>query len=892
MTKRPDKSSQDKALVRAMERAAEAALQGSPARRAKSQSQTRHIVWREGERPTLAAPPRWAQLFAGAGAASVRAASVGGDGAQGALVGGRYGWAQNNMRFARQDDASYALAVSAKDDYERMRDAAGRKRRGPKPQNPVLVFGFASANDNASGNESDNASGGAQNAPIYNDKKTAGAAGKKLSAKSPTAGGPAVGKLVENSSFVAGATAGKKPSAQLPTAGAPTGPISDAASPHVSGAASPHSPIAGPAGPAGDGPSAKLPTAGAQPGAPGPTAGKLLGAGLATGMLLAAGAPVGPANQGHQAQDTGGGFGASVARAVGAGLLGGASLLASQLDAAPVQAQMETPNLQGEKGDKGDQGVPGVKGEEGDVGAKGAVGGPGPKGVIGDAGPPGEPGAYGPRGDQGGPGPKGNLGDKGQASEVRGQKGDKGEQGDTGPKGGPGDVGPTAVILGAKGIGVKGDQGIKGERGDPGGTLHGGGLHGDAGEKGEQGDKGEPGRGVGLTGAPGDAGDANLLAAKGAPGVKGDKGFVGEPGLPGDDGAKGFQGFQGPTGDEGKRSPKGEPARDALYGYKGGQGEEGAKGEAGPLGEKGGLFTDFIAAGEEGEQGERGEQGRDGDKGEPGVKGEKGAQGAATASLKGTKGMTGDKGAKGLKGLRGSGVANTFGQGGGGGDGVRQQSEGGGSGLRSLAGELDRLDALGRDALSEEALEGKTADERRAMRESHQWVVEMLEDLRDPNGLRGVRGQAARSVGLDDVLPSQSPAALAARILLDNTLRDAPGLNTPADDAVLRAAQVGFALASGVQGNTQAALRFEQRVRALEEELQEGSAVAISMGGFRIPNGRERALSLRFGHFEESNALSVQYGQYLRDNLVLELGFGMGLEYQQTGYAAGLIYGW
>ena len=830
MTKRPDKNSQDKALVRAMERAAAAALQGPQARRAKSQSQTRHIVWREGERPTLAAPPRWAQLFAGAGAASAQAASVGGDGAQGALVGGRYGWAQNNMRFARQDDASYALAVSAKSDYERMRDAAGRKRRGPKPQNPVLVFGFASANDNASG--------GAQNAPIYNDKKVAGAAGKK-------------------------------PSAQSPTAGAPTGPAGPAG-----GAASPHSPIAGPSGPAG----------GAQPGAPGPTAGKLLGAGLATGMLLASGLPVGPANQGHQAQDAGGGFGASVARAVGAGLLGGASLLASQLDAAPVQAQTETPNLQGDKGDKGDQGVPGVKGEEGDAGAKGGVGGSGPKGVIGDAGPPGEPGAYGPRGDNNDPAQKGNPGPKGPPSSEVGLKGDKGDPGQPGQKGYSGIDGPAKAIPGAKGIGEEGDQGIKGEKGGPGATLHGGGLHGDAGEKGEQGDKGEPGRGVGLTGAPGDAGDANLLAAKGAPGVKGDKGFVGEPGLPGDDGAKGFQGFQGPTGDEGKRSPKGEPARDALYGYKGGQGESGSKGEQGAKGLKGGLFTDFIAAGEEGEQGEQGETGRAGDKGERGEKGEKGAQGAATASLKGTKGMTGDKGAKGLKGLRGSGVANTFGQGGGG-DGVRQQSEGGGSGLRSLSGELDRLDALGRDALSEEALEGKTADERRAMRESHQWVVEMLEDLRDPNGLRGVRGQAARSVGLDDVLPSQSPAAMAARILLDNTLRD------PADEE-LRAGLVGGALALGVQGNTQAALRFEQRVRALEEELQEGSAVAISMGGFRIPNGRERALSLRFGHFEESNALSVQYGQYLRDNLVLELGFGMGLEYQQTGYAAGLIYGW
>ena len=336
------------------------------------------------------------------------------------------------------------------------------------------------------------------------------------------------------------------------------------------------------------------------------------------------------------------------------------------------------------------------------------------------------------------------------------------------------------------------------------------------------------------------------------------------------------------------RSPKGEEARDPVYGYKGVKGGVGDKGGPGERGEKGGLFTRFLGSNEKGARGADGEQGEKGVMGEQGLQGEKGAQGAATASLKGAKGATGDKGAKGEKGLRGLGVSDAFGQGASG-QGVRQQSDGAASTTRSLAGELDRLEALGRETLSEEALEGKTDEERRAMRDAHRWVVEMLSDLRDPDADSRARAQAARSVGLSDVLPSQSPAALSARLLLDNRVLEG---ETQADADARRAQSVGVALAGGVQGNTNAALRFERRVRALEQELREGTAVAISLGGFRIPNGRKQALSLRFGYFEEGQALSLQYGQYLRDDLVLELGAGIGLDYQQTGYAAGLIYGW
>ena len=893
-----DKRKQDAALLRAYEKAAEAALQDSHgrARRAASQSLTRHIVWREGRRPTLSEPPHWAQIFAGAGAEALQAPRAGGDAPlnepqSAALIGGRHGWAQAHMRFVRQDDASYALAVSAKGEYARLRDAQGRKLRGPKPHNPVLVFGFESANDNA------------KDSAIYNDKDKDNAAAKKNNkAAVPTAG------TASAASSTAGALAA---GAGAPTAGAPT--ASEASKRLAAGVQkgrmSGHLPA---------------PSFAPSPHAPAPSAGRLLGAGIATGVLAVAGAAAHErAPTGALAAGASGGFGAGLMQSVGAGLLGGAAILASQLEAAPAAAQ-NSPGDKGAKGADGPQGPPGEKGATSSE--KGGVGAPGPKGEAGEKGAPGPQGPYGGRGEQGAqgfdgvPGAKGGIGEEG----FKGEKGDK-SAGERGMKGEIGSDGPPGDVAGPKGVaGERGPKGLKGNQGMKGGTGQaGGGLHGAPGEAGAAGEKGQPGRGIGLTGAPGEPGEFNPFADRGAAGDKGEKGFAGEPGLPGEPGAKGFQGLQGPRGDDGVRSPKGEEARDPVYGYKGVKGGVGDRGETGERGEKGGLFTRFLGSNEKGSSGMKGDPGAAGETGEPGLQGEKGAQGAATASLKGAKGATGDKGAKGEKGLRGLGVSNAFGQGGVSGQGARQQSDEAASTTRSLAGELDRLEALGRKTLSEEALEGKTEEERRAMRDAHRWVVEMLSDLRDPDASSRARAQAARSVGLSDVLPSQSSAALSARLLLNSRpapvvqggseseadfnarIRSATGVARRAGESVAeynarvadlhevtRAETVGLALAAGVQGNTDAALRFERRVRALEQELREGTAVAISLGGFRIPNGREQALSLRFGYFEEGTALSAQYGRYLRDDLVLELGVGIGLDYQQTGYAAGLVYGW
>ena len=634
----------------------------------------------------------------------------------------------------------------------------------------------------------------------------------------------------------------------------------------------------------GHAPASARPSYASQPAAPGPSAGKLLGAGLATGVLAVWGAQ-GVADK-SLGSTFGGTFGNDVMQSVGAGLLGAAEVLASGAAVSSAAAQP------GPAGDKGDIGAPGEKGDKGAKGAVGPAGGqPGQRGA---AGPPGPQGTPGPKGD---PGNRGVSGMKGEVG-LQGQKGEKGEPsapGPTGDKGHQGEKGGAGVYPGPKGDGgqpgAKGLPGDKGQKGAPG--LPGIGLRGEPGPQGEKGEKGLQGRGFGLTGEKGEPGDANPFAAKGVKGLKGEKGAVGEPGLPGDKGLKGFKGLQGPKGDEGARAPKGERAETPVYGYKGAAGEVGEKGGLGERGEKGGFFGFFLPDNEKGARGEDGDKGEKGNTGFQGEKGEKGAQGAATASLKGDAGEAGVKGDKGLKGLRGAGVADSFGQGVPAGQVLQQSEDGNSDAARSLGGELARLEALGQRSLSAEAMKGKSEEQRRAMRESHQWVVDMLQDLRDPNaahGVGGVRGQGARSVGLDDVLPSASPAALAARIMLAD-LSTFIG-DDEAAQREQRAQQVALGLGVGVQGNTDAALGFQRRVRALEGELQEGSAVAISMGGFQIPNGRERALSLRFGNFEDGNALSVQYGALLRDELVLELGFGIGLDYNQTGYAAGLVYGW
>lgn len=84
------------------------------------------------------------------------------------------------------------------------------------------------------------------------------------------------------------------------------------------------------------------------------------------------------------------------------------------------------------------------------------------------------------------------------------------------------------------------------------------------------------------------------------------------------------------------------------------------------------------------------------------------------------------------------------------------------------------------------------------------------------------------------------------------------------------------------------------RLNDLRDETQEATALAIALGGLRIPYDKDNAFSMRLGNFRSGNAIAAAGAFRLSadPNVVLDIGAAWGVEYHQTGVSAGITWSW
>lgn len=83
-------------------------------------------------------------------------------------------------------------------------------------------------------------------------------------------------------------------------------------------------------------------------------------------------------------------------------------------------------------------------------------------------------------------------------------------------------------------------------------------------------------------------------------------------------------------------------------------------------------------------------------------------------------------------------------------------------------------------------------------------------------------------------------------------------------------------------------------IAGLRDESQEATAIAIALGGLRIPYDKDQAFSMNIGNFRGKNAVSAQGAFRLSadPDVVVDIGAAHGLEYHQTGFKAGITWSW
>ncbi len=87
----------------------------------------------------------------------------------------------------------------------------------------------------------------------------------------------------------------------------------------------------------------------------------------------------------------------------------------------------------------------------------------------------------------------------------------------------------------------------------------------------------------------------------------------------------------------------------------------------------------------------------------------------------------------------------------------------------------------------------------------------------------------------------------------------------------------------------------------LRAELHEETAMAIALGGMRIPYNKERAFSVRLGHYRSGNAIASAAAfrlpagaLFLPDTISSEVNVGIayGFDYSQTRLSMSFAWRW
>ena len=88
---------------------------------------------------------------------------------------------------------------------------------------------------------------------------------------------------------------------------------------------------------------------------------------------------------------------------------------------------------------------------------------------------------------------------------------------------------------------------------------------------------------------------------------------------------------------------------------------------------------------------------------------------------------------------------------------------------------------------------------------------------------------------------------------------------------------------------------LQQQVYALQSSVRrgyEGTAVAMATQGAILPEGKQFAISAHWGGFRQQNAFGGNIQARVSQNIVLDGGVGVGLNYGGVGARAGATYAW
>ena len=80
----------------------------------------------------------------------------------------------------------------------------------------------------------------------------------------------------------------------------------------------------------------------------------------------------------------------------------------------------------------------------------------------------------------------------------------------------------------------------------------------------------------------------------------------------------------------------------------------------------------------------------------------------------------------------------------------------------------------------------------------------------------------------------------------------------------------------------------------LRDRSREGTAMALALGGLRIPYNKDRSFSMRFGQFMGETAIAAQGAFRVSEDpdVTVDVGAAYGVHYSQSGFTAGFTWSW
>ncbi len=87
-------------------------------------------------------------------------------------------------------------------------------------------------------------------------------------------------------------------------------------------------------------------------------------------------------------------------------------------------------------------------------------------------------------------------------------------------------------------------------------------------------------------------------------------------------------------------------------------------------------------------------------------------------------------------------------------------------------------------------------------------------------------------------------------------------------------------------------LRIE--LGGLRDKSREGTAMALALGGLRIPYNKDKSFSMRFGQFMGETAIAAQGAFRVSSDpdVTVDVGAAYGVHYSQSGFTAGFTWSW